>query len=300
MPALKHTIICEVQVVFDSTSNLIRNTFSFDKVGQQVSKRFRETGSFTLEQVCSAAAKHTDNLLPVKKLIELLKHLNILTTLSPSPAAPASAAKGKASPDTTYFMPCVLKRATAEEMSVPAHQTQRDPAPLMVRYKCGYTPAGLFPSMITSLVSQNMEHWQMIPDGLRKNRVQFYVGEDYDTVTFSMHPCFIQVALARDEEAESNVSTERVCAELCHVVKTTLKNVTARMNSHFTMGYHFGFECPVHVGCREHLCVVENMRASRMLCLQNPKRKRIVKMQSSHKVWFSDLKGVFPSFRSAV
>ena len=99
VPALKGTIICDIQVLFDSATNLVKKTFSFDRVGKLVCEKFRETGRFTEEDVKRAASGHTDDLIPLEKLIELLKYLNILTTIPPL----ASSQEGQ----QTYFMPCI-------------------------------------------------------------------------------------------------------------------------------------------------------------------------------------------------
>lgn len=68
--ALKGTVICDIQVVYDSATNLIKNTFTFEKVGQSVSKRFRETAQFSLKDVERAVSDHTDDLIPLDKLIK--------------------------------------------------------------------------------------------------------------------------------------------------------------------------------------------------------------------------------------
>ena len=276
VPALKGTIICNIQVLFDSATNLVKNTFSFSGVGKQACEKFRETGRFTEKDVKRAASGHTDDLIPLEKLIELLKYLNILTTI---PSLEPSQ-KGQ----QAYFMPCILKRARAEEMNIPV-RTEQDPPPLMIRYNCGYTPGGLFPAMITSLVSQSMKGWEMITDGLRKNRVQFYVGKDFDLITLLLHPHFIEIAIKRDHECPFEVPTEHVCGDLLTVIKSTLEKVTSQMNHLFTMGYKFGFECPNHPG-RDHLCVLSSEQAAKMQCLQNPKKKVIVRMQPHHLIWF--------------
>ncbi len=136
--SLRGTVICDMQVVFDSATNLIKNTFTFDSVGQRVSEKFRVKGQFSLD-VKTAMSDHTDALIPLEKLVKLLQHLGILTTV-PTPTS------------QHYFMPCVLKSARASLLSV--HRSSTDPAPLMLHYDCGYVPVGVFPAMVTNLVSQ--------------------------------------------------------------------------------------------------------------------------------------------------
>ena len=274
--SLKGTVMCTVQVLFDSATNLIKNTFTFDKVGKAASEKFREKAQFSLEEVKEALSCHTDDLIPLEKLVELLQHLNILTVILTS--------RADGTTERNFFMPCVLRSARASDLSVPLEPS--DPAPLMLRYECGYVPMGVFPSMITNLVSQRLEDWHMIVEDLRKNRVKFYVGDDCDTVTLLSHPWFLEIVISRNASSEAPVAVESVCASVRRVIQSTLHTVTSSMNSPFSMQYQFGFECPTHSG-RQHLCVLPKEGAKNMWCLLNRRKRSPVPMQPCHKVWFA-------------
>ncbi len=273
--ALKDTIICQMQVVFDSTSNIIKKIFTFDEVGQRASKEFREKGKFALKDVKES---HTDSLIPLEKLVMLLQYLSVLTPIPSTPSADVNHTQ-----EIAYFMPCVLQSARASELHTPS-SSDRDPAPLLLRYDCGYVPVGVFPCLITNLVSQQLPDWRIIEEGLRKNRVQFHVGDDYDTVTLISHPRYFEIAISRNEDFET--PTAALCDRVRSVFQSTLDVVTSRMNYHFSMGYKFGFECPTHPG-REHLCVLARESVKRMECLQNPKKIETILLASCHSIWFS-------------
>ena len=273
LDALKGTVICDIQVVFDAAYNLIKNTFTFDKVGQQIFEKFTEKAHFTQTDLEKAALQQTDSLLPLQNLVKLLEHLSILT---PLPHWPTDSIQ-----EPTYFMPCVLKSARASELTVT--RSNSDPAPLMLRYQCGYVPVGVFPAMITNLVSHQKElGWEMVEKGLRKNRVQFQVGRDFDTVTLISHPRYFEVVVVRKEGFEE--STNSLCVEVLRLVESTLSSITSRMNYNFSMGYKLGFECPVH-STKEHLCILVDKTARRMECLQDPNQTPLLK--DHHSVWFA-------------
>ena len=267
--ALRDIVICDIQVLYDSATRLIKNTFTFDKVGQQASETFREKAQFSLKVLKEALLQHTDDLIPLEKLVELLDYLNILTEIID---------KSSKSRDRNFFMPCILRRARPCELCVSLKPA--DPAPLMIHFNCGYVPVGMFPAMITSLVSRQHEDWEIINEDLRKNRVSFYVGDDYDTVTLISHPRYFQIAISRDEDYET--PTESVCASVRGVVQSTLSRVASNMNYHFSMGYKLGFECPSHPG-KEHLCLLAREGAKRMQCQETMKP---LPFQEHHKVWF--------------
>ena len=276
--ALKGTVICDIQVVFDSASNLIRNTFTFDKVGKSLSKKFREKAQFSLQDVVKATSGHTDALIPLENLVKLLEYLGILTAI---PHTPSADVRG----EPTYFMPCVLKSARASELSVPSC-SDSDPAPLILRYDCGYVPVGVFPSMITNLVSQQREGWEMIEHGLYKNKVQFRVGEDLDTITLISRPRYFEIVVSRSSSYRT--PTESLCARIRSTIESTLNTVTSHMNYHFSMGYKLGFECPIHPG-KGHFCIQSKISTRNFECLQHSKVKLPVCLADhpNLKVWFS-------------
>jgi hypothetical protein len=270
IPALESTVICDVQVVYDSASNLIKNTFTFERVNQMESKKFQDTAQFSLKNVEEATSQYTDDSIPLKKLVKLLQYLGILTVV-PSTSTSSSVENAE---EPTYFMPCVLKSARASELKIPC----LDPAPLLVCYDCGYVPVGVFPSLITHLVSQQQRlGWKIIEKGIFKNKVDFHVGSNYDTITLISRPRYLEIVVRRSDTL--------LCLNVRKVIQSILRTATFNTNYHFSMPYKFGFECPLHPG-REHLCIYEKESAKKMLCLKDLKMKRPVDLESRHTVWF--------------
>ena len=77
VPELKDTVICDVQIVFDSVTNMIVNTFKFGKVNKAAQDKFRETGQFSSEEVKKALKdqeKRDERLdfIPFKDIIAAL------------------------------------------------------------------------------------------------------------------------------------------------------------------------------------------------------------------------------------
>ena len=282
--SLRSTVICDIQVVFDSASSLIKNTFTADKLGHKckIIEDFRQKAQFSLKDVKKAASGHTDDLIPLESLIDLLKDRNVLTVI---PQTASSNSEAAVTQEPTFFMPCILKSATANELVI-SECSESDPPSLMLRYDCGYFPTGVFPAMITNLVSQQREDWEMISEGLRKNRVQFYVGDDSDRVTLILHPRFMEIVISRREYFIRPI--ESLCAHVRGVIQSTLETVTSHLNYRFHMQYKFGFECPIHPKTgksRDHICVLAKESANYMVCLITPQRER-VRLEAHHVVWF--------------
>ena len=77
----------------------------------------------------------------------LLEHLNIVVPIRPEYQSSSLQS------DEVFFMPAVLKHATEEELHM--EQSLTDPVPLMIHFKCGFVPVGVFCAMIASLVAQD-------------------------------------------------------------------------------------------------------------------------------------------------
>ena len=283
---LKDTVICDTQVVYDSATNLIVDTFSFGSgVGVAASEKFRETGQFSLSDIRKATASVSGDYIPLLKLVKLLEHLNIIAPITPSKLS-SSQASSTQNCGVSYFMPCVLQNATREELDQwwESNSNPLSPAPLFIRYKCGYSLIGIFPALIANLAGNTS--LQLIVDGIKKNRVQFrMLGGDYDTVTLISQPRYYAVHITR---RFTKTPTHKVCSEVRGMFEYTLKTVTSRMNYSFCAEYQLSFECPTHPG-REHLCTVARDDAASphtMLCLQKRNDPCPVEMQSQHLVWF--------------
>ena len=279
---LKDTVICDTQVVYDSATNLIVDTFRFVKVGKAASERFRKTGQFSLEDIGKATASVSGDYIPLVKLVKLLEHLNIIAPITPTEST-SSRSSSTQSSKVAYFMPCVLQNAVREEQDKWWETTSSplSPAPLFIRYECGFSLIGIFPAMIANLVGN--EALQLIVDDIKKNRVQFQMsGGDYDRITLISHPKYYAVHITRKSFART--PTHEVCSAVRGIVESTLKTVSSRMNYSFCAEYQLSFECPSHPG-RDHLCTVSKDDRSPhvMLCLS---KSEPVEMQSQHLAWF--------------
>jgi hypothetical protein len=280
LESLKGTVICDIQVVFNSATRLIKNTFTFKKVGEIGRKNFSEKGQFSLKDIKNATQDHTDDLIPLEKMIQLLDYLGILTIIPPPPGPDGNTPE--VDPEPTYLMPCVLKSAVPSELKV--ERGKGDPAPLMLRFDCGYVPVGVFPSMIANLISQTELGWQLNDDeGIRKNKVKFRVGEDFDTVTLISHPRYLEIVISRS--ADFHTPTTSLCSHVCYVIEAILEIAQSRMNHHFEMKYKFGFKCPSCEG-KEHLCVLDKKTARRMQCLRDKNRTIAIKDDPLKLEWF--------------
>ena len=249
--------------MFEVTTKLIQNTFTFSKVGKAAADHFKQKAQFSLAHIDDATVGNKVDSIPVKKMVRLLEHHKILSKL---PEA------------HTYFMPCILKSATNKELK--RVSCSDDIAPLMIRYECGYMPLGIFSTLVTALLSQGDDKWQLVED-LRRNKITFQVGTDCDLVTLISHPTFMEVILFRAPSARQPNTT--VCSDIRATLADTMKEVHSCMKYCSSASFQYGFQCPSHPG-QDHLSVV---KGSRLLCLKYLKKKTVLVFEKKKfTTWF--------------
>lgn len=265
------TVFCRAEVVYNCVSDLIK-AYSFDNVNSKC-ETFQNQGKFSLKAI-REDIPHLS--IELEKFIKILKHLNIIT------AVPHT--------EEMFFMPCVLKSLGKKELKIP--HCESDPPHLMLQYECGYTPVGVFPAMITNLVSQRK--WRVIEKYVNnkvhvyKNKVHFRIGDHVDDIILISHPRYFEIAIS------SKGSDPTICNKVCSIITATLEEVILKMNYKFDMKYRFGFECPCcNFDCSDedqvHLALLPKETSSHMECSKNPEKTK--GLETSHKQWFSEPQG---------
>ena len=267
MKEIENKIFCDVQVIYDSITQLVVHTFkNARKVGPGIIEKFSRKGMFSKRDLFRAmeTSSNESNHLPLDKLVKLLEHLKILTVISSS----------------TYFMPCILKNATADQLKAALEEieaTNKNPAPLMIHYDYGFVPVGIFSHMIADITS----YWILNEDEIWKNMVNFFVKDNQ--VILVSRPTYIAVALSRNPQ--SSASNEQVCPAILKEIKSSLKRVTSLLNYKSDVQYKFGFKCkhdssPV----KDHLCLGEGSD-NFMRCKFD--KKYVVYLKGPQMAWFS-------------
>ena len=267
---LKDIVFCKIQEVFNGVTNFIKKAYTHKNVDTPSWEKFKNEGEFSLENIPNSTL---DTPIGRKMLMKLLEHLNIITAIS----SPSPAARGP-----TYFMPSVLRSAKKVDDPQP---NSGDPPPLILRYECGYTPMGVFPALITNLVSQS--EWEIKKGELYKNRIQFHFlpESDCDTITLISHHRYFKVCISRRKRlCPHEGTTEWLCCRIRKTISSTLETITSKMNYDFKMDYKYGFKCP-RCTHPESFCMLRSETATCMHCLQDP--AHILDLETHHKLWFA-------------
>ena len=168
IPEMKDIVITDPQILFDLVNELILCTFTFKNKrtmgSRSQAERFHSSGRFTKQslQECDIIKR---GLLTADQVIAILIHLNIIAPVGMNNEGYEE-----------YFLPCVLVHAP---VSVPASMVTvaTGYSPLLITFKCGYTPRGVFSCLVSSILCSREGRWVLASDKIYRNQVMFHLTD---------------------------------------------------------------------------------------------------------------------------
>ena len=232
---LQKIVIQDPQVLFDMITDLVVETFTFDKADPVIREDFKKKGIFpfsTFERISGSSG----HLLTPSRLVNLLEHLHIVAPLEEEG-------------EKKYFMPCVLSHAQpAEAISEISGEQSAEPGSnnpsLLIGFRCGYCPKGLFAALVVYLLANRKSHfqWRLQCDRIFKDQISFSVGP-YDTVLLTVQPKYFEISCTPELSHDRHFPLATMCAEVRHCIETGISKVTSSL--HYTQDTHYlAFYCP--------------------------------------------------------
>ena len=239
-PWFVNNVICSPQIVFDSISGLIvkalrelpsASTVDSEKTNWSSKGQFSEdTIDLCLKTDSNLKKQVKDRkIIPVKKLIILLKHVNLLSPIS-------TLVDGKEV--IMYFMPAVLDCASKEDLLQCPQVDNDNPSPILFTFERGYVPIGLFCAMVTRLVSRGCEgilgmKWKLMDTVVKRNFVSFQIDNRHEVTLISHVRCY-ELRISRKND---KVDLNELCKYVLSTVQFVLKEISKQVKP------QVAFEC---------------------------------------------------------
>ena len=299
--SLQNTVICDPQVVFDSVSELIIDTFKIGnrRIPQSELDDFHEKGQFSLMHISDTTESQRSEDLSLKQLIDLLKHLNILAEFVPhQDGSDTSYCQPK------YIMPAVFRDGALErDQQLPyAVDSALQAGSLMIHFEFGFVPFGVFCGMLAYLIGHQdslSPRWSLCDQKLLKNKVTFTVDRAYITTLIS-RPQYFELQVSKHPRAYSKHSLSEICSVVRQTVVETLETVISNMTYkpyariktalfHSKRPFDLAFVCCLEDTHSNHLMkVIEDTEGLRLECL---KEALLMNLDEKHQIWFYDADG---------
>ena len=269
---LQKIVIQDPQVLFDRITNLVVETFTFDKADPVVRENFKKKGIFpfsTFEKISASS----DHLLTPSRLVKLLEHLHIIAPLEKEDGeeeegeekeeGEEEVEEGGQEREKRYFMPCILAHAQPAKLTSRFQQISRavtavfrqsaeqshNNSSLLVGFRCGYCPKGLFAALVVYLLANARSHghkWTLQRDQIFKDQISFLL-RPYDTVSITVQPKFLEITCT---PAVSKSSHNRhfplatTCGEVRRCIETGIHEVTSALHYTSDAAHYLAFYCP--------------------------------------------------------
>ena len=267
---VKDLVVIHPQYLFDKVTELIVDTFTFEKSNQQIMDEFKKKGIFSLSEFENISSR-TDTKIKPFQFAKLLERLRIAASFQ---------MKG----DRMYFFPCVLAHT---ERETPHHQLSlrctKVPSFIII-FECGYCPKGLPGALITYLMANEMKsklRWKLDDKSIFRNQVSFKVGP-HDTVVFKIQSTYLEIVFVpKDFQGRhSKCPKQWVCSSIYHVVDAGIKQVTSDIN-YVNAQHSFTFLC----GCQSDHPGELELLDGEPYCLSCDKTGEQYPLPSGHELW---------------
>ena len=290
----KNNVICSPQIVFDSISGLIvkalRELPSASIVDSEKTNWSRK-GQFS-ENTIDLCLKKDSNLekqiedrkiIPVKKLIIFLKHVNLLSPIS-------TMVDGKEV--IMYFMPAVLDCASKGDLLQCPRVDDGNPSPILITFECGYVPIGLFCAMVTRLVSRGCEgilgmKWKLMDTVVKRNFISFQIDNRHEVTLISHVRCY-ELRISRKNH---QIDLNELCTYVLSTVQFVLKEISKQVKP------QVAFEClcerhrPTEKRDLSNLC---ELREETHPCFEC--KEGTVDLQDSQNNWLAKVNHIIVNF----
>ena len=239
---LQKIVITDPQILFDMNTDLVVDTFTFNKVDPAIQEAFKKKGIFpfsTFERISGSS----EQLLTPSRLVKLLEHLLIIAPLEEEEDG-----------ERRYFMPCVLAHTKLAIPAVALPGSEQTPRPsgeqclLVVGFRCGYCPKGLFAALVVYLLANKRSRfqWRLQRDRIFRDQISFSVGP-YDTITITVQPKFFEITCtpASSESTHNrHFPPATTCGEVRRYIERGIREVTSALHYTRDAAHYLAFSCP--------------------------------------------------------
>ena len=264
VPKLNEIVICDPDILFQRITYLITASFGGIKDCHDWAKKIRTTGEIPEFLFNNAISSSKGSPLTVEHLLNLLTHYNVITKMT---YGENEAVK--------YFMPCLLLPDPQFNI-ITVTPEQLKSQPLLIKFKGGYIPVGVFSALIVQLSHK----WRLDEVNRFRNRVHFLNIFNGTEIELLCRLSYLEVHVKKDYPVirETVLESLQVVLQSCNHTKR-IKHIT-------------GFYCPGSSPDNPHFSECTSPAA--MLCSQRcPDYQNSVTPGPSIVKWFKEVSRIF-------
>ena len=265
---LSQIVIKDPQHLFSRVNQLVEETFTFDKThSSQCTEDFKR-GIFKRTDYETLTNKYDQSELNPSMLLKLLEHLNIVVPLD----------DGK-----RYFMPCAIAHLD-EETAIGQKPSPTIP-PLLITFKSGYCPKGLFGSLVACITNKRVANCVLNLDESKIYRDQISFTMDKHSLLLRVDPTYIYIEVIPYNPDTPLSTLCAICNGVYKLIFENLKIACKKLCYFDNAKCCLSFECPCNLcGQQEkfHPAVLREDLNNSFWCIQS---KKVVNVNEQCYVW---------------
>ncbi|XP_064385685.1 uncharacterized protein LOC135334454 isoform X2 [Halichondria panicea] len=271
VPELSDIVIKDPQMLFDCVTELVLNTFTFDRVNYSTKEDFEKKGLFPVEMVSKVSTN--SELFTNQKLIAFLMYHHIIAPLE------------KDGETVKYFLPCSLVHAEIFENDASFNVLP----PMVIIFDTGYTPRGIFGFLVSDILTDKGHEIKIVldVDCIYRDQLTVSVGPYVDKFYFSLHATYIKIDV-QPSKIERKFPFGEICCYVRNRVVEALTDIVSKLNYNCKATHSLAFLCPDKChGEQVHAATIlfyrGEMQALKCIISKNAKA-----LPKGHEVWFNE------------
>jgi len=265
-PELSQIVIKDPQHLLSRVNHLVEKTFTFAKTRSTRCTENFKRGIFKRVEYERLTREFGQSKLTPSMLLKLLEHLNVVVPLD----------------GDRYFMPCAI--AHLDEDPATGDTKSATIPPLLITFKSGYCPKGLFGALVACIASKKVENCVLNLDESKIYRDQICFKMDKHSLLLRVNPAYIYIEVI-PYSPDTPLST--LCAICNGVRKLILENIeTACKTLHYSENANcsLSFKCSCEQYIREKFHPAA-LREDLNDCFWCSQSKMVVNVQKQCYMW---------------
>ena len=270
---LREIVIVNPNILFQCLTEIIMESFAGTRSHATGSAHVREMGEISKEVIegfKGILEGVGQSVLTPHHVICLLKHFKLLQ-------------KMEREGEVVFFMPCLLK-VNQEIIGSSYQAVSNTPIPsLLVHFKGGYIPVGMFSALIVTLTTSH--RWKLDRQERYRNSVQFILK--LFILKLVVHPSFVEVRVEKVSGDMEKMHEE--CMAVQEAIVSCLEEISSEL-PHLEKQFNLGYLCsgskdstiPLHMSIRES--------AHKMLCTRSPRCHGLKDIDNDYQIWHKEWK----------
>ena len=273
IPELKDIVIAKPQLLSTIVTDLLVGTFPCST--GKVNSTFQEKGKFTRDEL-QEIGKIDKTGLTVTQVIALLCYLHILAPL-----------KQDTRGNRDYFLPCALSHAPKRLEKAQLKGNIILP-PLLIGFKCGYTPKGVFGALISYLLQNTQAgvKWVLDEEHIFRDQATFVIGKTGYSLIITYLPKYLQLDFCEPQSSGDPVDSIKYSNMIRSCFSTGLKVVCKRLNYTCETEPLFGFYCSCSSNEKRHPAFFLSKRNTILTCDEHC--SKTFEVNDEQRKWFTN------------